>query len=285
MLSVVVLSFNTRELLHKCLTSVFGSSGIRLLDIEVIVVDNGSTDGSDTLVREQFKSVRLLRCKKNLGYSAGNNVGIKASRGSYVLLLNSDVFVAPDALSSTLRFEKSDSIIGAATCRLVLADGKVDPASHRGFPTPWNAFTYLSGLERLIPKTRLFGGYHQGWKDLTVPHEVDAIAGAFFLIPRTVIESVGMFDERFFMYGEDLDWCFRIKKSGFKILYYPLASALHLKKQSGRSHQSNRAVRRRTQHYFIDAMELFYRKHYIGLYPKPLSFLVLSIIRLWKLLP
>lgn len=282
LLSVVILSFNTRELLKRCLSAVLDSVGLGMNDLEVVVVDNHSLDGSSKMVRQEFARVRLISNKANLGFSAGNNAGVALTRGEFVLLLNSDVVVNPETLGAMLDFVQTDPRIGAATCRLVLPNGELDPACHRGFPTPWNSFSYLVGLERLLPKTRLFGGYHRGWEDLTRPHEVDAIAGSFFLIPKRVILRVGGLDERFFMYGEDLDWCYRIKNRGFRVVFYPLTTSLHLKKQSGRAHASDMAVRKETQRHFIAAMELFYRKHYLKSYPRPVTWLMLWVIRLWK---
>ena len=162
---------------------------------------------------------------------------------------------------------------GASTCKLVLPDGSMDPACHRGFPTPWVSFTYLMKLEKLFPKTRLFGEYHQGYKDLRTVHEVDCIVGAFFLVRKQVVETVGMLDEDYFMYGEDIDWAFRIKKAGWKILFNPSVTILHKKKQSGRSH-SAKERRITSEVYFHTYNWLFYKKNYEKTYGPVLSFFV-----------
>lgn len=259
-LSIVIVNFNTRELTRKCLLSIQKSSP------EVIVCDNGSTDGSLEVLRKEFPYVRFIDNKKNLGFAAGNNPGIKLSTGKYVLLLNSDTEVSPLALSSMTRFMDDHPEVGAATCKLILPDGSMDPACHRGFPTPWAAFTYVLKLEMLLPKTKLFGQYHQFYKDLSTVHEVDSISGAFFLVRREVIKQVGLLDEDYFMYGEDIDWAYRIKAAGWKIMFNPKVSVLHKKKQSGRAH-GNKKQRRATDIYFHTNNWLFFKKHYAKNHP------------------
>jgi GT2 family glycosyltransferase len=179
--------------------------------------------------------------------------------------------------------------LGAATCRIELPSGKIDPACHRGFPTPWNALAYIFGLEKLFPKLKIFGGYHQGWKNYSSPHEVDVISGAFFMIPRKVIDKVGLLDESFFMYGEDIDWCFRIKQAGFEIWYNREVKILHYKKQSGRDKKDEGRrtkdegiIKRQAEYHFAHTMEQFYRKHYVDKYPRLVNWVVLLAINIWK---
>lgn len=284
-LSVVILSYNTKQLLKQCLDSVFKSKGFDTKELDVIIVDNNSSDGSIGLVNKKFTQAKLIKNEKNIGFSAGNNIGIKDSRGKYVLLLNSDAVVYPETLISMIRMIEKDGQIGAGTCRLELLDGHLDPACHRGFPTPWNAFCYFVGLEKLFPRSRLFGGYHQGWKNPIEIHEVDVISGAFFLVRREVIDKVGLLDERFFIYGEDIDWCYRIKQAGYKIIFNPRVKALHFKKQSGRAHTSDTFIRKSTRYHFIDTMELFYQKHYLNIYPRIINWLVLTTLNLVKKIP
>ena len=288
-LSVIVLSFNTKDYLHRCLTSIFSSKRIDMKDLEVIVVDNNSSDDSVEMVNKYFTQVKLIKNDKNVGFSAGNNIGIKKSKGKLVLLVNSDVEVNPDTLSKMMEFVNQRPELGAATCRLNLADGRIDPACHRGFPTPWAAFSYLSGLEKSFPRSKTFSGYHQGFKDLSTPHEVDVISGAFFLIPKAVIEKVGLMDEQFFMYGEDIDWCYRINQTGYKIMFNPLAVAVHHKRQSGRARKSEERrgkseeeIKKQTDYYFVHSMEQFYWKHYLGKYPRFVSELIFAVIRVKK---
>jgi GT2 family glycosyltransferase len=241
--------------------------------MEVIVCDNGSTDGSLAMIRKEFPRVVIIDNGKNLGYAAGNNPGIKRSRGRYVLLLNTDIEMPKDTLRVMLSFMDSDPSIGVSTCKLLLPDGSMDPACHRGFPTPWASLTYMSGLERLFPHSTLFSQYHQGYKDLSVIHEVDCIVGAFFLVRKEVISSVGLLDESYFMYAEDIDWAYRIRAAGWKIMFNPTVTMLHKKKQSGRAH----ALRKRrftTEIYFHRYNWLFYKKHYAKRYGWLTTFLI-----------
>lgn len=271
-LSVVILNYNTVDLTRQCLKTVFASR-LGSYSMEVIVCDNGSTDGSREMIAKEFSQAILINNKKNLGFAAGNNPGIKKAQGRYVLLLNTDTEVPKNTLATMLTFMDDNPRVGASTCKLLLPDGTIDPACHRGFPTPWVALTYMSGLERLFPKTRLFGEYHQGYKNLSTIHEVDCIVGAFFLVRRGVIQKVGLLDEEFFMYGEDIDWARRIRDAGWKIMYNPTVTILHKKKQSGRANIL-RKRRVTTEIYFHTYNWLFYKKHYAKSYPKILTWLV-----------
>ena len=276
-LSIIIVNFNTKDLLSACLMSLFAFKK-KEDQWEIIVVDNASQDGSIDEVKSQKSKVKsikihLISNKVNLGYAAANNQGIRASKGDYVLLLNSDTEVRNGTIETMLTYVETHVSIDAATCRVELPDGSLDPACHRGFPTPWAACTYLLGLERLFPHSTLFSKYHQGYKDLTKEHTVDCISGAFFLIRRKIIEDVGLLDEAFFMYGEDIDWCYRIRQAGFSIGFYPYVSILHRKKQSGRAHV-NVDLQKRTKSYFYETMKLFYAKHYRHRY----GFLVTQLV-------
>lgn len=270
-LSIVILSYNTKALTRECLTSLSASKR-GVYTTEVIVCDNGSTDGSMAMIQKEFPNVIIIENRKNLGFAAGNNPGIKRARGRYILLLNSDTEVPEETFRVMIDFMDEKTDAGAATCKVVLPQGSIDPACHRGFPTPWVAFTYISKLEKLFPKTRLFGEYHQGYKDLNSIHDVDCITGAFFLVRRKVIEDIGLLDEDYFMYGEDIDWSYRIRKHGWKILYNPQVTILHKKKQSGRSN-TDRSKQIQTEIYFHTYNWLFYKKHFEKKHPL-LSFFV-----------
>lgn len=189
------------------------------------------------------------------------------------MLLNSDTEIRQDSIGTMLRFMDGHPAAGAATCRLDLADGTMDPACHRGFPTPWAAFTYILGFEKLLPTSRLFGRYHMGYKNMTIPHQVDSISGAFFLVRRQAINQVGLLDEDYFMYAEDIDLAYRLKTHGWEIWFNPEASILHKKKQSGRSHTS-RSQQVETEIYFHIYNQLFYKKHYEKKYGPFVSFLI-----------
>ncbi|OGG03803.1 hypothetical protein A2Z33_04940 [Candidatus Gottesmanbacteria bacterium RBG_16_52_11] len=269
--SIVIVSYNTSELLRKCLVSV--AEGTGRLTVETVVVDNGSQDGSAAMVRRQFPDVRIIPLDRNTGFSKANNIGMKHATGRYVLLLNSDCELDKNTLPEMAAFLDQKPVAGAATCRLNLSDGSIDPACHRGFPTPWASLAYLSGLERLFPTTRLFGGYHMGYQKSGSQHEVDCISGAFFMVRKELIRPVGNLDEDYFMYAEDIDWCYRIKKAGWQIWYNPDVSTVHRKKQSGRRHPERR-VRIAAELEFHRNNLKFYRKHYRHFYNPLVSALV-----------
>jgi GT2 family glycosyltransferase len=282
-LSIIIVHFNTPELLKACLHSLY--SGKKEKDKwEVIVVDNGSSQESVKQLKilaniEQFKPfLSIVYNKENVGFSRGNNIGMARAKGDYILLLNSDTEVQKDAIQKTIQVFQDNSV-GAATCKLVLPNGKIDPACHRGFPTPWTALTYIAGLEKLFPFIPFFSGYHQWYKDLSRTHEIDVPSGAFFLVRRRVVEKVGMLDEEFFMYGEDIDWAWRMKEKGYKILFVPDGTVLHRKKQSGRQNP-NSEIRKRTDASFYEAMKLFYKKHYMNKYPKIVMWIIFFVIDL-----
>lgn len=282
-ISIVILNFNTLQLTKLCLDSLV-SSRMENYQMEIIVCDNASADGTDQMVKKNFPNVIFIQNGKNVGFAAGNNPGIRRAKGRYILLLNSDTEVAQGAIAAMISFMDKHPDAGAGTCKLVLTDGSMDPACHRGFPSPWASFTYLSGLERILPKSRLFSEYHQGYKDLQTAHTVDSISGAFFLVRREVLDEVGLLDEEYFMYAEDIDWAYRIRQNGWNIWYVPDVTVLHKKKQSGRANIL-RARRVTTEIYFHKYNWLFYKKHYAKKYGPILTAVVNAIysIRLFLL--
>lgn len=281
-LSVVIVSYNTKEFLQKLLVSL-EKSRLQRYTMEIVVVDNASQDGSRELIRQNFPQVRLVVNERNRGFAAGNNQGLRQAKGRYFLLLNSDTRVEPDTLKTMLEVMEANPAFAASTCRLELPSGQLDPACHRGFPTPWAALTYFTQLERLFPSSKLFGQYHQGWKDIRKIHEVDVISGAFFLVRRETTEKVGLLDEGYFMYGEDIDWCLRMKKAGLKIAFVPSTKVIHVKGQSGRAKtignlSEQNDSKRLSDHYFWETMKLFYQKHYRKQYPRLLMWLIFRVI-------
>lgn len=281
-LSVIILSYNTLELLRKCLESVPAPPGV-----EIIVVDNASTDGSPEMVAKEFPKAVLVANRKNLGFAGGNNLGIKIAKGEYLLFLNSDTVVKPGALSEAVDFMEKNPEVGAFSPKTLLANGQMDPDCHRGFPTPWASISYFLGLEKFFPKSKVFGQYHKFYLDLNHNHEIDAGAGAFMLIRREIVEKVGVWDDQYFFYGEDLDYFYRIKEAGFKIMFYARPLLTHLKggssglrKESKKVTRASRETRLRVARESIRAMEIFYRKFYQNRYPSWLTFLVLTGIRL-----
>jgi len=280
-LSIIITNYNTKELLKKLLFSI-KKSILKSFKIETIVVDNASADDSTKMVEKNFPLVNLIINKKNLGYAKANNKGIKKAKGKYILLLNSDTLLNKNTLFKIIEFMEKNKEYAAVTCKVELSNGQIDPACHRGFPTPWAAFTYFSTLEKIFSQSKIFGQYHQTWKDLSQIHQVDVISGAFFMIRKDVFEKVGFLDERFFMYAEDIDLCLRLKKKGYKIAYNPGTKIIHYKKSSGRKKgkgkeitQKDVVIRRKSSKYFFETMKLFYVKHYKNQYPWIIRQLVL----------
>jgi GT2 family glycosyltransferase len=263
-LSIVVLNYNTRDHLRTCLRALLleGSTSLSggTLEAEVIVVDNASTDGSDALVHAEFPWVRLIRSPRNGGFAFGNNQALRQTRGANVLLLNPDTLMPPGGITSLLRFLEAHPEAGVIGPKLLRPDGSMHLACRRSFPTPAVAFYRLSGLSHLFPRSPRFGRYNLTFIDPDQAIEVDSVCGACLLIRSAVIERVGLLDERFFMYGEDLDWCLRTREMGWTVRYEPGIVVQH--QHGGSSRQ--RALR--TTYHFFRAMDLFYRKHYIGRY-------------------
>jgi hypothetical protein len=281
-LGIVVVSYNTRDLLLDCLHSVYASQSP--YTFEVCVVDNASSDGSAAMVATRFPQATLIVNEENLGYSAANNQGLRAfgfgdpgeappdaATPRFVLLLNSDTKLPSDALAKMLDFMAEHPEAGVAGPKLLRPDGTLDLACRRSFPTPEVSFYRMVGLSRLFPRSRRFGQYNLTYLDPDELIEVDSVVGAFMLIRGKTIQEVGLMDETFFMYGEDLDWAFRIKDVGWKIYYNPDVTVLHVKKASTR--QSPRA-----QIAFYRAMEIFYRKHFAAQTPWWLHGLIVSAV-------
>lgn len=263
-LSIIIVSYNEKELLRKCLKSVFASKTD--FSYEVIVSDNGSADCTIEMIRQEFSNVKLLDNKKNLGFSKGNNVAIREAVGRLILLLNADTEVRPDTFDLSIKYIDSHPAVGAMGCKVLLPNGQLDKAARRKFPNPWNSFLRLFGL-------RKFSDYNITI-DPDLETEVDAITGAYFLTRKSVVDQVGMLDEEFFMYGEDLDWCWRIKEAGHKVMYYPGAEVTHYK------YGASRAIPFRTIKWAHNSMKIFYRKHYAPKYPWLFSQLVYAGIAL-----
>ncbi len=277
-LSIIILSYNTAEITKKCLLSLFKSlNNDKALEYEVIVVDNGSTDKSVEMLKSgKVGKLKLIENKENIGYPKGNNQALKSAQGKYILFLNSDVIIDKLRFGRLLNYFDSRPEVGVLTVRVNLSTGSIDPASHRGFPTLWNSFCYFFKLEKL---GKIFGGYHLSYLDLSAIHEIDSPSGAFYLVRKEILDKVGGFDERFFMYGEDLDLSFRIKELGYKIIYYPLFRVTHLKYASGLKNGDGETKTTVKKH-FYNAMKIFYEKHYSAVYPSLLNKLIYMLIDL-----
>ena len=287
-LSIIILNYNTKQLTIDCIESIEKnySKEVESGKIEVIVADNASPDGSmktfeQYVQKTKIKSFYIIDNKENVGFAKGNNNAVKYSKGRFVLFLNPDTIVYPKTLRHMVEFMDEDIDAGAATCKIEIPAGGIDEASHRGFPTPWNGFTHFSGLEKLFPKSRLFAGYIQGFKNFEKSHQVDVISGAFLLIRRELGEKIGWWDEDYFFYGEDIQFCYNIKKLGYKIYYVPEVSILHyggvssgIKKQSHHMTTADKSHRKKMQGHRFDAMRIFFKKNYHKKYPKFINWLV-----------
>ena len=223
-LSVIIVSWNAKAFLLECLQSVILETA--QYDTEIVVVDNASTDGSAELVREQFPSVKLVSNETNLGFAKANNIGIRQCTGTYICLINSDVIVKKDCINQVVRFMDINTKIGVLGPRILDADGNIQ-RSCMGFPSLWNTFCRAFALDSLFPKSKLFGGYLMRYWQYDKIKSVDVINGCFWMVRREALEEVGLLDERFFIYGEDVDWCKRFWDARWKVVYFPDAQAIH----------------------------------------------------------
>lgn len=285
-LSIIIVSYNTSEFLKKCLRSIF-ESGFDHDRFEVIVVDNASSDNTGFVMKKDFPKVDFIQNKKNVGFSIANNIGLRNATGQYILFLNPDTEVRSQTLQRMVEFMDEYKDIGAATCKVQLSTGELDDAAHRGFPTPWNSFAHFSGLSKLFPRSKLFNGYHLGYVDLDKIHEIDACAGAFMMVRRSAGEQVGWWDEDFFFYGEDLDFCYRLKEKNWKVYYVPDVSILHhkgvsggIKKHSQHLTTADTETKKRAQKARFEAMRIFYEKHYENKYPKLITWIIMKGINI-----
>lgn len=264
--SIIIVNYNTKELLKQTIQSVMDTT--KNIEYEIIVSDNNSKDGSQSMIKESFSKVMLIENKDNLGFPRGNNVAIKKAKGRYILLLNSDTMVLKNCIEQCVNYMDNDKKIGTLGCKLVLKDGTLDHACKRGFPTPEASLFYMLKFNKLFPENKKFGAYTMGYLNDDSINEVGSLTGAFMMVRREAIEKVGLLDEDFFMYGEDIDWCYRIKEAGYKVIYYPKVKTIHYKGQSSKK------KRLKTIYEFHRAMILFYNKHYIKKYNFIVTFLV-----------
>ncbi|OOB79196.1 MAG: glycosyl transferase family 2 [Epulopiscium sp. Nuni2H_MBin001] len=280
MLSIIIVNYRTCELTSQAIRSILKQKVN--FKYEIILVDNASGDGSADVLRFEFSQqidsglIKFILNQVNEGFAKGNNLGIRKSSGKYILLLNSDTTLEPNVLSACVNVmekykQKKGVPIGALGCKVVLPNGKLDHACKRGFPTPLASLYYMLGMHKINPKK--YGAYCAAYRDEDEVGEVDCLTGAFMLVPREVIKTVGALDEDYFMYGEDIDWCYRIKQAGFKIIYYPRVKITHFK---GGSSSSSKAIKARVIYNMHSTMWLFYKKHYLKQYPILISIAVFS---------
>ncbi|MEW6510904.1 MAG: glycosyltransferase [Bacteroidota bacterium] len=253
-LSVIIVNYNVRQFLENALTSI--CRAMEGIDGEVFVVDNASDDGSAEMVAAKFPKVTLLANSENLGFARANNIALRRARGRILLLINPDTVVQEDTFGVMMRFFEETPDAGLAGCKILNPDGTFQLPCRRGFPTPWVAFTKTFGLSALFPRSRLFGRYNLTYLSEDETYPVDAVSGSFMMLRREVFEKIGGLDERFFMYGEDLDWCYRVMKAGFSVYYVHATKIVHFKGESTRRSDIDEI------RLFYRAMQLFVRKHF-----------------------
>lgn len=282
-ISIVIVSYNTEELLTDCLLSI--EEATKGVDTETYVVDNKSADDTVKTVKQKFPWVKLITNSDNLGFSKANNLALKIAKGKYILVLNPDTVLEKDTLLKMLEFMDKNPDYSMATCKVELESGKLDLDARRRFPTPWRSFCHFSHLSKIFRNINFFSEYYMDDIPQDQEHEVDACAGAFMFIRSSALEKVGLFDEDFFFYGEDLDLCYRFRQNGYKIVYTPITQITHYKGASSgikkhskhlskiTSESKAKAIKESTR-----AMKLFYKKHYQTKYPFLITQPVLAAI-------
>ncbi len=280
-LTISIVNFNSGDHLLKCLESLDNAK--KELDFDVYVVDNASTDGSLEDAQKKYPEFNFIKNTKNLGFGSAHNLVLKKAKTPYLLTLNPDTSIKEGTLSYMVDFMDNNLDVGAATCRIEKEDGTLDLASHRGFPTLKSSFYYF------FLKNNKY--YHMTDKNMKEIHGVDSIVGAFMMLRRSVLEKVGYFDEDYFLYGEDIDLCFRIKEEGYKVMYTPEVKIIHIKGASSgiKSHSRGKSVadsitKKLAMDSFYDSMKIFYKKHYAQKYPSLVNLLVFLAIDLKKIM-
>jgi GT2 family glycosyltransferase len=251
--SVVIVNWNGKAFLEQCLRSL--AEDVSRHPMEILVVDNASTDGSPQMVAENFPHVRLARNEANFGFAKGNNIGIRLSTGDYVCLVNSDVKVLTDCFTKLVDFMDEHPEVGMAGPKMIGADGKVG-RSCRGFPNLWNMFCHAIGLDSMFPKARLFGGYALSYWSQDTSRPVDILGGWFWIVRRKAFEEVGLLDEDFFLYAEDMDWCRRFHLKHWGLYFLASAESVHFGGGSSR----HAPVKHYIQEQRADLR--YWRKHY-----------------------
>ena len=252
-LSVIILNYNVRYFLEQCVLSV--QNALETIDGEIIVIDNNSQDDSCAMMKQRFPNVKLIQNNENIGFSKGNNIGVAQARGEYICILNPDTVVAEDTFTKVLTFAQKQSNLGILGCKLIDGAGNFLPESKRGIPTPFVAFTKVTGLYKLFPKSRTFGKYYAQHLDENQTGKVEILVGAFMFMKRNLYQEVGGFDEDCFMYSDDIDLSYRILKEGKSNYYFHETTVIHYK---GESTIKDGIYMKR----FQEAMQFFYKKHY-----------------------
>jgi len=265
-LSVIIVNYNVKYFLEQCLHSVIKAT--QNVSSEVFVVDNNSVDGSCAMVQEKFPQVKLIANKQNTGFSKANNQAIRISQGEYVLLLNPDTVVEEDTFSKVVDFMDSHADAGGLGVKMIDGKGVFLPESKRGLPTPIVAFYKIFGFSSLFPKSKIFSKYHLGYLNNDETNEIEVLAGAFMLMRKSTLDKVGLLDEDYFMYGEDIDLSYRITLGGYKNYYYPETTIIHYKGESTKKGSINYVK------VFYNAMIIFASKHFSAGNARLFSFVI-----------
>jgi GT2 family glycosyltransferase len=277
-LSIIIVNYRTYDLTKQTIKSVLDKDHPFIY--EIVLVDNASDDGSLEKLKKDFSHeekdglIRFIINTENKGFAHANNQALKETDSKYVLLLNSDTVIVDDCLERCMEYMEKDKKIGALGCKVLLPDGKLDKACRRSFPTVGVSFYRMTGLSKLFPKSERFGRYNLTYLDENKTYEVECIVGAFMMVRSNTIEEVGLLDETFFMYGEDIDWCYRIKAANWKVVYYSDAQIIHYKGGS-----LNKKEKPKMIYEFYRAMYIFYNKHYRDSYSKPVT--VITYLGIW----
>jgi len=253
-LSVIIVNYNVKQFLKNLIESVL--KAVENISYEIIVVDNASSDGSAEEIRNSFPHVKFIANKKNLGFGAANNQALEIAKGEFIVLINPDALVKTNTFDTLIKFFHDNPQTGMAGCKVLNPDGTLQLACRRSFPGVWTSFTKIVGLSSLFPKSKYFAKYNLTYLDENEIHEVDAISGSFMFFRKEVYEKVGGFDNDYFMYGEDLDLCYRVQKAGYKVYYVPTTEIIHYKGESTKRSSLDETV------LFYDAMKIFVRKHF-----------------------
>ncbi len=267
-LSIVIVNYNVEHFLDQCLQSVYKALAVGPHQAEVFVVDNNSVDGSIQMVKEKFPKTILIENKENLGFSKANNQAVKIAQGEYILLLNPDTVVQEDTFTKVISFMDSHPDAGGLGVKMIDGKGKFLPESKRGLPTPWVAFYKIFGFSKIFPRSKKFGRYHLGYLSKDENHEVDVLSGAFMLMRKSALDKVGLLDETYFMYGEDIDLSYRIIKGGYKNYYFSDTTIIHYKGESTKKSSVNYVF------VFYKAMVIFAKKHFSKQNAGMFSFLI-----------
>ena len=265
-LSIIIVNYNVEHFLHQCLKSI--EKAIQDIPLEIFVVDNNSVDNSLNMLRNNFPYVKIIANSDNKGFSKANNQAIRQAKGKYILLLNPDTIIQPNTLIETISFLQETPHAGAVGVKMIDGNGNFLPESKRSLPNPKSAFYKIFGLSKLFPKSKKYGQYHLNYLDENKIYEVDVLSGAFFMTRKNILDEIGMLDETFFMYGEDIDLSYRIQQHGYKNFYFPKTSIIHYKGESTKKTSMNYIFM------FYNAMIIFVKKHYVTKNAKPLVFFI-----------